>query len=788
MIVQNYLTKPLLIDSYKFDLRVYVLVTSVDPFRVFIHKDGLARFATEKYVGPSEVNLQDVCMHLTNYAINKRSSNFDHSTAEDRGSKRTLASVLNLLKEKYGQTKADVTWARIADVIIKTLITVQPQLRMILKACFPSRIAHSTSSNGNGSNHDSKPSSKKFKLGSTQGSQCFEILGFDVMLDHKLKPWVLEVNHSPSFNCDSELDTIVKEKVIGDTFELLNLSGSSRKKYEREERQKIKLRLLGAKDPGKEGTGGSGGVGASNNINGGSTTLNGARSPTPPAMEMPPFILGQLVPEPEAVQSDGDNDNNNDDGNEYDDDDEDDDDDDDEDDDFFLGRSSQTTTLAGSTGSGTGSKTSTPKSKDSSTATATTMSFSAPPDIKQLLETFQSPHPTAYLEALTKYEDAHMGSFQRIFPPNDIQRLARYAKCFAAASKISADTAATKGRQDHIRKMKEMEEMKSKKIDEWRAKVRMNGVAGSENPVKSRLMSWRKKSAKVSMERLLPWRIRPKSVGNFFDEQAGGANMAGAGGASNGLSLGQVLYGSSSRINSANARYSTTSSASSITRVSSPTYSASDSGYRYRNKPELRMNVESVNDRFDKSLVYNIPQQIPFGNQRPLSPSRPSNSLLEMGANGMRKLTRSERSYILDNTVTYTWKSSTTLRQNRVQHREENTRGSENRAESPSGQKYVPSAFGNLPGSKISTQSMRILDSMKMVTPRNSGSVNAQSNSGASTGGKIRHLSFDSISGGKSSSIANFDMTTPAYRKNRNGVLYGRSYLASLPQASASKF
>lgn len=46
MIVQRYLTNPMLIDGLKFDLRIYVFITSVQPLRVFMYKDGLARFAT----------------------------------------------------------------------------------------------------------------------------------------------------------------------------------------------------------------------------------------------------------------------------------------------------------------------------------------------------------------------------------------------------------------------------------------------------------------------------------------------------------------------------------------------------------------------------------------------------------------------------------------------------------------------------------------------------------------------------------------------------------------------
>ena len=43
------------------------------------------------------------------------------------------------------------------------------------------------------------------------GSGCFELLGFDVMMDHKLRPSLLEINHTPSFRCDSPLDAHVKE-------------------------------------------------------------------------------------------------------------------------------------------------------------------------------------------------------------------------------------------------------------------------------------------------------------------------------------------------------------------------------------------------------------------------------------------------------------------------------------------------------------------------------------------------------------------------------------------------
>jgi tubulin polyglutamylase TTLL6/13 len=53
---------------------------------------------------------------------------------------------------------------------------------------------------------------------------CFELLGFDVILDSNLKPFLLEVNHAPSFATDSPLDYEIKHSLFVDMFKMLGLT------------------------------------------------------------------------------------------------------------------------------------------------------------------------------------------------------------------------------------------------------------------------------------------------------------------------------------------------------------------------------------------------------------------------------------------------------------------------------------------------------------------------------------------------------------------------------------
>jgi tubulin polyglutamylase TTLL4 len=89
MLASRYLMNPHLINGLKYDLRVYVLVTSYNPLKVYMYNDGLVRFATEKYnLDPRNINQKFI--HLTNFSINKKNTskfvkNNDCSDEEGEG-------------------------------------------------------------------------------------------------------------------------------------------------------------------------------------------------------------------------------------------------------------------------------------------------------------------------------------------------------------------------------------------------------------------------------------------------------------------------------------------------------------------------------------------------------------------------------------------------------------------------------------------------------------------------------------------------------------------------------
>ena len=78
-------------------------------------------------------------------------------------------------------------------------------------------------------------------------SMCFQILGFDIMIDRNFKPWLIEVNQSPSFATDSPLDYEVKKQVLRDAFRLLNVNQERRQKFIKMKNKQMAERILTGK-------------------------------------------------------------------------------------------------------------------------------------------------------------------------------------------------------------------------------------------------------------------------------------------------------------------------------------------------------------------------------------------------------------------------------------------------------------------------------------------------------------------------------------------------------------
>jgi hypothetical protein len=152
-------------------------------------------------------------MHLTNYSINKKNDKFianENCEQDDFGYKWSLGAFCKHL-DQVG-IDMNLLWSRIYDLIIKTLLCSENTIQQNMK-----------------------------KLGCHR-TNCYELFGFDVLIDSDLKPWLLEVNISPSMATDAPLDMMIKSTLCVDTFNLIGIKRFDRK---RESLNKIKHRMKG---------------------------------------------------------------------------------------------------------------------------------------------------------------------------------------------------------------------------------------------------------------------------------------------------------------------------------------------------------------------------------------------------------------------------------------------------------------------------------------------------------------------------------------------------------------
>ncbi len=158
-VVQEYVADPLLLpgEPCKHVLRIYVLVTSLVPLRAWIHPEAPVKYASRPFaVGDGD--LDDLARHLTNPSIQR--------AAGEPVRCITMPAYGDRLREA-GHHPA-VVWDRIRDVTRRTVEAHLDPIRRVSGYVTPDL------------------------------DGCFELLGFDILVDATLRPWVIECNVSPA--------------------------------------------------------------------------------------------------------------------------------------------------------------------------------------------------------------------------------------------------------------------------------------------------------------------------------------------------------------------------------------------------------------------------------------------------------------------------------------------------------------------------------------------------------------------------------------------------------------
>lgn len=200
-VITKYITNINLIQGKKYDLRLYVLIPCLKPLRIYIYSEGLVRIATETY-SLNESYINNIFVHLTNVDINKISKNFViANTSNDIN-----ANTWNLLMYKKFLRKHHIEWRdikeQIKDIIIKSIISVYQNL------------------------------TEENERQNLNENSFYNILGFDILINNKFQPILLEINKNPSMKFLNNLDREIKNNLIIDTLNLVGIIPFSRKSKE----------------------------------------------------------------------------------------------------------------------------------------------------------------------------------------------------------------------------------------------------------------------------------------------------------------------------------------------------------------------------------------------------------------------------------------------------------------------------------------------------------------------------------------------------------------------------
>jgi len=183
-IAQRYVERPYTVGGKKFDLRLYCLVTSYSPLVVWVHRNGFCRFSNTRY--DENGDLDNAYMHLTNQSVQKSAAGYD----AEQGVKWGLHDLKVFMLTRHGESKVNKLFQDIQDMIIRSLLAVQQTI--------------------------------------IQDKHSYELYGYDVLFDDNFKPWLLEVNASPSLTKSNEEDHQLKYDVLNDLVDVVDIEGNLR--------------------------------------------------------------------------------------------------------------------------------------------------------------------------------------------------------------------------------------------------------------------------------------------------------------------------------------------------------------------------------------------------------------------------------------------------------------------------------------------------------------------------------------------------------------------------------
>jgi hypothetical protein len=176
-VVQKYIERPLLIHKIKFDIRQWFLVTDFNPLTIWMYKDCYLRFCTQKFT----LDTTQQSVHLCNYSIQKNYKN-DSERSNELPEENMWSNDEFIEKFLSRNSQADawetIIYPGMKNAIISSMLSTQDIIE--------------------------------------QRKNTFELYGADFMIGDDLKPWLIEINCSPTMARSTEITTYLCDNVLED--------------------------------------------------------------------------------------------------------------------------------------------------------------------------------------------------------------------------------------------------------------------------------------------------------------------------------------------------------------------------------------------------------------------------------------------------------------------------------------------------------------------------------------------------------------------------------------------